>query len=236
MTQLAITEKTKTAMDGIMQAVANPNVDPAKLHSLLDAQERILNRAAEEAFNRDFALMQEELPNLPKEGEIKNKEGRVQSTYVKFETIQKLVMPIVRKHGFSISYDVDESGEDILVRATIRHQEGHKEIKGPIRLPRDTSGSKNATQGVGSSVSYGKRHLVSAILDLDTSGEDDDAQSLHIQYITADQRDLILSTLDKNGKTAEALCKVLKIESITDIQAKWFDQVIARINGPKDAQ
>jgi hypothetical protein len=222
-------------MDGILLAVRNPDIDPAKLHSLLDAQERILNRAAEESYNRSFAAMQEELPVIPKRGAVKNKAGQIQSRYRLFEDIQKLAMPVVRKHGFSVSYNFDHSGDDILVTAIFRHKDGHKEIYGPMKLPRDESGNKNPTQGTGSSGSFGKRYVIEAALDLDAFEEDDDAQSVHIKYIDDNQRDIILSALDKAGKTAAELCKALKVDTIGEIQAQWFDAVIARINAPKAA-
>ena len=38
----------------------------------------------------------------------------------------------------------------------------------------DTSGSKNATQGAGSSASYGKRHTYKAMLNIIEDGEDND--------------------------------------------------------------
>lgn len=228
-TQLAITEKTQSAMQGILQAVSNPNIDPEKLHSLLDAQERILNRAAEEAYNREFAAMQEALPVIPKRGEVKNKAGQVQSRYRLFEDIQKLAMPVVRKHGFSVSYNFDHSGADILVSAIFRHRDGHKETYGPMKLPRDESGNKNPTQGTGSSASFGKRYVIEGALDLDAFEEDDDAQSVHIKYINEQQRELIIAALDRAGKTAQELCKALKIDAVTDIQSGWFDQVMARI-------
>ena len=44
-------------------------------------------------------------------------------------------------------------------------------------LPLDTSGSKNAVQAVGTSVSYGKRYVMCAMLNIATRGEDDDGIS-----------------------------------------------------------
>ena len=46
-----------------------------------------------------------------------------------------------------------------------------------MQLPVDLTGSKNAVQAAGSSVSYGKRYTVSALLNLTSRGEDDDARS-----------------------------------------------------------
>ena len=43
--------------------------------------------------------------------------------------------------------------------------------------PAEASGNRNAVQAVASSVSYGKRYTASALLNLTSHGEDDDAFS-----------------------------------------------------------
>ena len=46
-----------------------------------------------------------------------------------------------------------------------------------MKLPADTSGSKNVVQAIGSSVSYGKRYTMQALLNITSGGEDDDGHS-----------------------------------------------------------
>jgi hypothetical protein len=43
-------------------------------------------------------------------------------------------------------------------------------------LPVDLSGKKNPVQAVGSSVSYGKRYAIEALLNLTSRGQDDDSR------------------------------------------------------------
>jgi len=57
-----------------------------------------------------------------------------------------------------------------------------------MTLPLDNSGSKNAVQAVGSSVSYGKRYVMAALLNITTRGEDDDGNAAApIKTVTAFQ-------------------------------------------------
>jgi hypothetical protein len=53
------------------------------------------------------------------------------------------------------------------------HRGGHSEEATKF-YPADTSGSKNAIQAIGSSISYGKRYTASALLNLTSRKEDDD--------------------------------------------------------------
>ncbi|WP_409524602.1 ERF family protein [Pseudomonas sp.] len=64
-------------------------------------------------------------------------------------------------------------------------------------LPLDTSGSKNAVQAVGSSTSYGKRYVMSALLNLTTRGEDDDGHAVPTANVTSVQAAGITALLDR---------------------------------------
>ena len=229
---LTTTNQTQNMLEIIAQAASSASVDPAKFHSILDAQERILNRAAEEQFNTDFLALQEALPPLTKDGAVKNKSGGVQSRYVKFETIQKVITPVMRRYGFSISYDIDEGGQDILVRATLRHRGGHKVTYGPMRLPRDESGNKNLTQGAGSSFSYGKRYIITAILDLNAGEEDTDGVAP--SFITPAQAQTIISALGGRGERVGKFCQTYGLTDVRELAASDFDKVMTLIKKSND--
>lgn len=213
----------------IERAATNPDVDIEKMERLLAMQERIMSRDAEMAFNADFALLQAEIPSISEKGEIKNSSGAVQSRYARFEDINAIIKPLLKQYGFAMSFRTGFEDKSILVTGVLSHKMGHK-VETTIALPLDTSGSKNNVQGVGSSTSYGKRYTMCALLNISTGGEDDDGQSAAVKYINPTQRDIILEKLDRAGKTADALCKSLKVASLSDIPATWFDQVIAKIS------
>ncbi|WP_322884147.1 ERF family protein [Sinorhizobium medicae] len=213
----------------IERAATNPNVDIEKMERLLALQERIMDRDAEMAFNADFSKMQGYMPSITENGEITNKSGGVQSKYAKFEDINAAIKPVLQQFGFAISFRTGFEQKSILVTGVLTHKHGHK-VETTMALPLDVSGSKNDVQGVGSSTSYGKRYTMCALLNISTGGEDNDGQSVGVKYISDIQRDIILEKLDKAGRTAEELCKSLKIQSLADIQAAWFDSVIAKLN------
>lgn len=157
----------------IERASRDPSVDVDKMERIMAMHERMLSKQAEVAFNTALAEMQTKLPELPENGKIKNKTGQVQSTYVLWEDMNKIIKPILSEHGFSLTFRTGNEGAITTVTGVLRHRQGHSD-ECTMQLPRDDSGSKNSVQGIGSSTAYGKRYTASALLNLTSRGEDDD--------------------------------------------------------------
>lgn len=170
------TESSATAIIQVIErAASNPDVDIDKMERLLQMQERILARNAEAAFNTALAQMQNDLPVIEENGSIKGRDGRVQSKYAKFEDINEAVKPIMRQYGFAISFRTAFEGGEVVVTGVLTHESGHRE-ESAVKLPADASGNKNNVQGWGSSISYGKRYTMNALLNITSRGEDNDGQ------------------------------------------------------------
>lgn len=185
-----VSSETQAVLSMIERVVLNPDTDMAKLEKMLDMQERILNRNAGQSFAADFAAMQSELPRIARNGQIDiKKDGRlIQSTkFAKLEDINDGVRPVLQKYGFGVSFSIDQGPHGITVTAKLLHRLGHGE-RTSLTLPIDNSGSKNAVQGNGSTISYGKRYTLCAILNISTGddmdGNEPEAEGL---YITSDQ-------------------------------------------------
>jgi len=158
---------TASVLAVIERAATNPDVDVDKMEKLLSMHERMQERQASAAFTEAFSDMQDELPAIEKRG---NAAGRY--TFAKWEDINEVVKPILKKHGFTLSFRMDTIN-GISVTGVLSHKAGHSE-QTTITLQPDTSGNKNAVQSVASSVQYGKRYAAGALLNLTSYGEDDD--------------------------------------------------------------
>lgn len=152
----------------ISRAASDPNTDVDKMERLMGMYERIESRRAQAEFAADLAEMQDTLPSI---GERGNAAGRY--TYALWEDINAAIKPIMKRFGFALSFRTDCSN-GVSVTGVLTHRSGHRE-ETTINLPADGSGNKNAVQAVASSVSYGKRYTASALLNLTSHGEDDDA-------------------------------------------------------------
>lgn len=157
-----------TILAVISRAAADPATDVEKMERLMAMYERMEDRRARSEFAADLAEMQDSLPSI---GERGNAAGRY--TYALWEDINAAIKPILKQHGFALSFRTDFT-DGIAVTGVLSHRSGHRE-ETTIKLPADNSGNKNAVQAVASSVSYGKRYTAGALLNLTSHGEDDDA-------------------------------------------------------------
>lgn len=221
----------------ISQAAANPQMDVTKLERLMDLYERVNNREAKRDYDQALAEMQPNLPVIRERGKIQigSNEAKAQK-YALWEDINEAIKPVLAQHGFAISFRVGHVENKISVTGILSHRGGHRE-ETTMLLPIDNSGSKNAVQAVGSSASYGKRYTAGALLNLTSTGEDDDGKAAGDGgKISNEQRDAILKLVNETGSDIEKLCKYFKVDAIPDIPAKEYERVIALLNEKRKAR
>lgn len=214
-----------TALLGIIEKVAmSPDADITKLEKMLDMQERILDRNAKQAFASSFARMQAELPEVLRRGKAHS------STYAKFEDINEAVRPVLSRYGFAVSFRIRQD-EKIRVIGVLSHQDGHTEETEMV-FPADTSGSKNNVQAIGSSVSYGKRYVLCALLNISTRGEDDDAQATSTVIDTAKAAE-IDTLIRETGSDRAKFLDFMRVKDVREIRACDYKKAINALNVKK---
>lgn len=234
-------EQAANIIQVIERAATNPDVDVGKMQQLLDMQERILDRNAKVAYTQALAAMADELPVVAERGHIKDRHGKIQSTYAKWEDINEAIKPILSKHGFHLSFRTGRAEDgSMAVTGVLSHREGHAE-ETTIYLPADQSGSKNEVQAVGSSASYGKRYTAAALLNLTTCGEDDDGQAAGAgPTISEDQAADLRSIIEEVGADEKKFLSYLaktgkvKIDSIEAIPAKMHKDAVAALEAKRN--
>lgn len=146
----------------------DPNANVEKLEKLVEMQKWVMRHNAEAAFNRSFADMQGEIPTVIERAKTNN------GTYAPLEDIQDAVRPILQRHGFSLSFRTEWPDKStVKVIGILTHSQGHKR-ESEFLSGADSSGNKNAIQGLGSAVTYGRRYTTKDLLNITTRGADDD--------------------------------------------------------------
>lgn len=166
----AVSAENTALLTMIERVCVDPNADIAKLEKMLDMQERVMDRNAKQAFAADFATMQIDLPRIAENGR-----GHNQAKYALLEDINDAVRPVLHKYGFGVSFSIDQQQNQVTVKAKLSHRLGHYE-ETCLSLPLDTSGNKNAVQAAGSTISYGKRYAICALLNISTGDDVDGYQ------------------------------------------------------------
>lgn len=165
---VVVKQESDTILQVIGRAAADPQCDIEKMERLLAMHERMQAKNSQTEFNAAMAAMQCDIPSIAERGE-----GHNRKTYATLEDINDVIKPIMQRYGFAISFRVAHVASGINVTGVLMHKAGHRE-ETSLLLPADTSGNKNAVQAVASSVSYGKRYVMCAMLNISTRGEDDD--------------------------------------------------------------
>jgi hypothetical protein len=227
-TAVAVSQSTPSPtnfLEVIARAASDPTVDPAKMHGLLDVQERMMNKQAELDFNSAFILMQDELPRITKDSAIKHN-GRLIAKYASYEKIDEVIRPILKKHGFALRFNSGPNGGEMIVEATLSHIGGHT-ITDRLPLKVEKVAAMNSAQAAMSAITYAKRGLTTMLLNLVFEGEDDDGKNADHVAITDDMaaelKDLIRET-STNTQTFLATM-VSGAKSVDEIAVKDYDRV-----------
>jgi hypothetical protein len=208
----------------ISRAATDKDVDISKMERLLDMQERVMSKEAEMAFFADMSALQDVMPTIKKEGEIRVK-GELRSRYARFEDILGQTKSLLREYGFSVAFKSNFIDGQLEVTGTLSHQAGHHEST-TMRLPFDDSGSKNKVQMIGSSVSYGKRYVYCMLLNINISEDDDDGNAADTKNSPEKLYERVLSHMEvvrENLPSVMAIKDGITMEDLSSASEAWFE-------------
>lgn len=219
------------------RAARDPAVSVDKLEKLYDLQKRVREDAARRAFDEAFPAMSAELPEIDKRGKIiiKAKDGDriIQSTpYALWEDTNRLIKPVLTKHGFGLSFRISQVPERITVTAVLSHNGGHRE-ETSFSAPIDSTGSKNNVQGWGSSLSYCKRYAGTTILNLTTRGEDDDGKAAGHEPASDNTLAALNALIAETGADVGWICNHYSVGELADLSKTQIAEAIAGLSARK---
>lgn len=216
----------------IQAAARDPETDVDKLERMFALYERQQAREAEKSFNVDFVALQQDMPDIDEGGAIVHG-GRTISKYARWdEDINPVIKPILARHNFTLSFETC-TDNGIKVIAHLLHRDGHSR-SGSFTLPPDKSGAKNEVQAIGSAVQYAKRYAAGPLLNLTTTGVDDDgaAAGQAVERISesqlADLESLIAEIKPDRAKFDTWLARSLKVPGadLAKIPASMYRDVV----------
>lgn len=123
-----------------------------------------MNENVKASFFKDLVAVQTELKNPQK-----NKQGYGYN-YTTLDSLIDLTKPILQKHNLAIIQTLTGDGQKVGINTMLIHSSGES-ISETLWLPPTEMKNMNAVQAIGSSITYGRRYGISAILGI--SSEDD---------------------------------------------------------------
>ncbi len=235
-------DETTAFLQTIERMAINPDVDIEKLKALMEMRKGFLAEKQRIAFDAAFAEMQPELPTIDRNGRIvvfskadrdagKTDGKPIQNTpYALFEDINEAARPILARHGFGLSFRTGEGqGGKLRITGILSHRDGHRETDF-IDLQHDSTGSKNAVQAVGSSVSYGKRYTTINLLNIVSRSpqerDDDGKLGGGPARITDEQHAALIDKIRESGADEAKFLEFLNVKKLSDLPATKFSEAI----------
>jgi hypothetical protein len=170
--------------------------------------------------------------------------SQTRSKYATYAKLDSILRPIYTKHGFSVSFDEDDSpkAEHIRVLAYVAHEAGFTRTYRKD-MPADGKGAKGGdvmtkTHAAGAAASYGMRYLLKGIFNV-AVGEDDadgNAPPADDDQITEEQAATVRDLIEETNSDIEKFCQYLKVEAIPDIRQSQFGRVIAMLEKKRGAK
>lgn len=221
-----------TPMQMLAQAIER-GMSPETIDKLLALAERFDKTNARKAFDVAIAAAKAEIPVI-----IKTATGHNDKKYADFASIARVVDPIISKHGLSYRFRTVQT-DKISVTCVLSHEAGHYE-ETTLSGPADTSGSKNAIQAIGSTLTYLQRYSLVQALGLAAAADDDgNAAGVSDGKIDEQQVSWLQTVIAEVGadlpKFYAYLSKIgrMKIEKLEDIPSSLYPRAIDALNAKR---
>lgn len=220
---------TLTPMQMAFQLISN-GAELNSVKEMLALSKELAADQAKRAFDKAVAKAKANIGPV-----TKNREGHNKTRYADFAAYAKVVDPVLSQYGLSYRFRTAQT-DRISVTCIISHEEGHAE-ENTLSGPADTSGSKNAIQAVGSTLSYLQRYTLVQALGLSASVDDDGQtagkSSEEVRTITKEQVKTILQLLEETSSDTAQFCEMGKIDAVPDMLASQFDSAVRLLNAKK---
>jgi hypothetical protein len=240
----------------IERAARDPAVDLAKLQGLMAMKKEVEADRASIAFAEAFVELQEHLPTIDRRGRIvvysktlrdrAEKEGpqvfdgaepQQKTAYVTFDDILEALREPLAKNGFSLRFEHETTADNRLITtAVLRHRVGHQERASTPPLQHDSTGSKNSVQAVGSSLTYGRRYALMAVLPIVSHAPqdaDDDGKLAGAALIDGDQLAHIQQLLTETKSNLEIFFGTVGTVGFGDMTVRQWKRGVALLNEKK---
>ncbi len=226
----------------LIQSAIDRGTPIADLSKLLDLQERWEKTEARKAFVMAMNAFKANPPTIFKNKTVSfaTAKGQTEYTHATLDEVCRAICGELSKHDLCHRWHTAQGPEGwIEVTCTLTHAQGHSEAV-TLRAQPDLSGSKNAIQAVGSTVTYLQRYTLLSATGMAVQGQDNDGASAGKLdgFIDADQLKVLkdmfteLENLDR-PIIMPKFYKWQKIESLDQLPASRFADVVSFLNGKR---
>ena len=215
----------------MLQIAVDRGADLDQLQKLMDLQERWEANQARKAFTAALSAFKANPPTITKNKRAgftsRRTGGTTEYDYLTLPEAVRVIAPALSQHGLSHNWSTAQDDTRVSVTCTLTHEKGHSESV-TLAAPLDDSGSKNAIQAIGSTITYLERYTLLAITGLSADDMDDDGVGVN-ETITDDQIVELESRAGEIGIEMPKFLGWLGVEALEDLPASDFQKAFNAI-------
>lgn len=222
------TDLVTTSPSQLLKLAVEGGADVDKLEKLMELQERWERGQSKRDFYAAFAEFQSDLPVIEK------KKSGHNIKYAPLSDIIEQIKPCLKKYQLTYRFEQDHT-DVIQVTCIVTHASGHSE-QATMKAAADTSGSKNAVQAIGSTVSYLSRYTLCSVLGISTADEDMDGRLPEPDFISESQATELKGMLKESKADVKAFCKSFGCSAVDLLPEKAYKRAKAMITAKLEAK
>lgn len=230
--QLAVQEPSVALIlqKAIEGGVTAENV--AVVEKMMALYERMQDKHAEREYTAALHALQSDMPVIVAKSEIKNR-----GKYERFEDVMHVVTPLLRKHGFSVTFsnDYDDSNR-VKETCKLSHISGHSQSNSfTVRVGKN---SDSETQADCKAATTAKRNALLNALNIvirqDVLQSDDNVGN-EGSAITQQEADELRDLVDESGSDRERFLEFAQAKSFEEIASARLPVLHARLQAKMKA-
>jgi hypothetical protein len=203
----------------IERMATNPEISPERVERFIELRRQMARDEARKIFDEAIADAKAEIPPVER-----NRTGNNQKRYADFSAYARVVDPILAKHGLSYRFRTQQT-DKISVTCVLSHKAGYSE-ETTLSGPADATGSKNAIQAIGSTLTYLQRYTLVQALGLAAADDDDGKAASAGVTISDEQLAKLRALIDEVGGDTAKLCAHFKIEALPDLPVAKLPEAV----------
>jgi len=229
----AVAVSTEKSPAEMIRFAVESGADLEKLERLMILNERWEANEARKAYHKAMSAFKANAPKIEKDKKVgySTDKGRVGYAHATLGNVTEKISAELSKHGLSASWKTRQD-DKIHVTCRVTHVQGHFE-ETTLSAPADTSGSKNAIQAIGSTITYLERYTLLALTGLATFDQDDDGVAAGTEFIDEKQLNQLIDLINDRMVDEARFLKYMGVESLAKLPKAMFQKAVNALGAMK---
>lgn len=216
----------------VQGGITKENVEVVK--ELVAMQKQMRDEEAQRDFAAAFAKLQAECAPVKASKAVPGNDGTIRYCYAPYEAIMKEVAPLLKTHGFAVTFDTDIVEGRVIATCTLMHTSGHsKSNKFAARIGSGPPKASEA-QSDGAATTYAKRFALCAALNIVVEGIDNDAKGQDLEPITEQESVELQEWCEQTGADKAKFLKFAGVSKFADIPRSKLPELKEILRRRKD--